>query len=44
MIVVNSRAGQLSNRLVVAAHAMVTAIGRGESPRWEDTDYLRFVA
>lgn len=30
MIVVNGRAGQRSNRLVVAAHAMATAIERGE--------------
>lgn len=33
MVVVNSRAGQRSNRLVVAAHAMATAIERGEMLR-----------
>lgn len=33
MVVVNCRAGQRSNRLVVAAHAMATAIVRGECLR-----------
>ena len=33
MVVVNCRAGQRSNRLVVAAHAMATAIERGETLR-----------
>lgn len=33
MIVVNSRAGQRSNRLVTIAHAMATAIVRGEDLR-----------
>ena len=33
MIIVNSRAGQRSNRLVTIAHAMATAIERGEDLR-----------
>ena len=31
MVIVNCIAGQRSNRLVVAAHAMATAIERGET-------------
>ena len=33
MVVVNCRAGQRSNRLVVFAHAMASAIARGERLR-----------
>lgn len=41
MVVVNCRAGQRSNRLVVAAHAMATAIVRGERLRLTTFDEFK---